>query len=407
MRFIVFQAQQTPQDAPPFGVRLRLTQGFRTIPTANVSAKDRMGSATEFFRIASNGFASDELKMLDLRETDGLFEHFEVNPEPFWPIISRLLGGSIVLHIVLGAGILFIPPVRDALAVAVMFRGAGFVDRPYTKTQIENEGDIVEITTERFRYPDGYFAMEAQPVPSPLPPIAFTPKSFPPVQFATPLPAATPSPIASPSTAIAAATATPNVSAEDEKAKQKVEAELDRAAAENGVKRPKEINTRPFKDLLADAKKKKDSGEIDLSKQVEITIEADRDPDGKLKNAKVKDKRGDKKLEAVALDFVSALSDSGVLDFLEGTNHLKLTVKIDDKTVEVSASSEVESEERARQMEKGYSLLIVGGRIIKHGQDEEIYYNHTEVTSKDKEVSVKFSMPRKDMGELLSKAAAK
>ena len=342
--------------------------------------------------------------MLDLIETDGLFDHFEVNREPFWPIIARLLGGSIILHAVLAAGIFFIPAVRDALSIAVMFRGAGFVDRPYTKTRIENEGDIVEITTERFRYPDGYFAMDAQALPSPLPPIAFTPKSFPPAQLATPSPATTASPIASPATAIAAgANPSPSVSAEDEKAKQKVEAELDRAAAENGVKRPKEINTRPFKDLLADAKKKKDSGEIDLSKPVEITVEADRDADGKLKNAQVKDKRGDKKLEAVALDFISALSDSGVLDFLEGTNHLKLTVKIDDKTVEVSASSEVESEERARQMEKGYSLLIVGGRIIKRGQDEEIYYNHTEVTSKDKEVSVKFSMPRKDMGELLSK----
>jgi hypothetical protein len=365
-----------------------------------------MSFATELRRIASNGFAPDERKMLDLTETDGLFEHFEVNREPFWPTITRLLGGSIVLHAVLAACIIFIPPVRDALSVAVMFRGAGFVDRPYRKTQIENEGDIVELTMERFRYPDGYFAMDQQAQPSPLPPIAFTPKSFPPAQLATPSPAATPSPIASPSTAIAA-NPSPSVSAEDEKAKQKVEAELDRAAAENGVKRPKEINTRPFKDLLADAKKKKDSGEIDLSKQVEITIEADRDADGKLKNAQVKDKRGDKKLEAVALDFISALSDSGVLDFLEGTKHIKLTVKIDDKTVEVSASSEVESEERARQMEKGYSLLIVGGRIIKRGQDEEIYYNHTEVTSKDKEVSVKFSMPRKDMGELLSKAAAK
>ncbi len=344
--------------------------------------------------------------MLNLTETDGLFEHFEVNRAPFWPTISRLLGGSLIFHAVVAAGVIFIPPVRDALSVAVMFRGAGFVDRPYTKTRIENEGDIVELTTERFRYPEGYFAMDAQAQPSPLPPIAFTPQSFHPSQLETPTPAPTPSPVASPSVAIAA-NATPSVSAEDEKAKQKVEAELDRAAAENGVKRPKEINTRPFKDLLADAKKKKDSGELDLSKQIEITIEADRDPDGKLKNAQVKDKRGDKKLEAVALDFISALSDSGVLDFLEGTNHLKLTVKIDDKTVEVSASSEVESEERARQMEKGYSLLIVGGRIIKRGQDEEIYYNHTEVTSKDKEVSVKFSMPRKDMGELLSKAAAK
>src|SRR5467141_738577 len=245
--------------------------------------------------------------------------------------------------------------------------------------------------------------MPIEPFPSPSP-VPFKPQIFSPSQLVNASP--TPAPIASPSPSIAAnGTPTPTPSAEDEKARQKVEEELDRLAAENGVRRPKEINTRPFKDLLIDAKKKKDSGELKLDGQIEITVEADRDPDGKLKNAKVTDKRGDKKLEAVALEFISALSDSGVLDFLEGTNHLKLTVKIDDKTVEVTASSEVESEERARQMEKGYSLLIVGGRIIKRGQDEEIYYNHTEVTSKDKEVSVKFSMPRKDMGELLSKAA--
>src|SRR5260221_11226797 len=133
--------------------------------------------ATERERIASNEFATEERKMLGLTETDGLFEHFEVNREPFWPIISRLLGGSIILHAILAAGIILIPPVRDALSIAVMFRGAGFVDRPNTKTQIENEGDIVEIMTERFRYPDGYFAMDAQAVPSPLPPMGFTPKS--------------------------------------------------------------------------------------------------------------------------------------------------------------------------------------------------------------------------------------
>ena len=93
--------------------------------------------------MASNGVAPDEQKMLDLTETDGLFDNFEVNREPFWPSIARLLGGSFVLHAVLAAGVILIPPVRDALSVAVLFRGAGFVDRAYTKTQIENEGDIV------------------------------------------------------------------------------------------------------------------------------------------------------------------------------------------------------------------------------------------------------------------------
>jgi hypothetical protein len=347
--------------------------------------------------------------MLDLHKTSGLFENFEVNPEPFWPRIVRLLGGSIALHIVLVACVVFIPPVREALSIAAMFSGAGFVDRAYTKTKIENEGDIVEITTEKFHYPEGYFAMDPQALPSPSPalPIApgFTPTNVPPSQLLTPSP--TPALDAIPSPAIVAkATPAASPNADDEKEKQKIEAELDRAALENGVKRPKEINTRPFKDLLADAKRKKDRGELNLDGQIELTVEADRGQDGKLINAVVKDKRGDKKLEAVALDFVAALSDSGVLDFLEGTNHIKLIARVDDKNVEVIASSEVESEQRARQMEKGFSLLIVGGRIAKRGKDEEIYYNHTQVSSKDKEVSVRFSMTRTEMGALLSKYTA-
>lgn len=346
--------------------------------------------------------------MLDFTETDGLFDNFEVNREPFWPRISWWVAGSGVWHLVLLACIIMIAPVRDALNVAALFQGAGFVDKAYKKTQIEDEGEITEITLQKFRYPDGYFAMDQQGMPiQQFPqPAPFTPQPFRPSQAPTASPTPAPSPVASPSSAIAAQvtpTPTPAVSAEDQKAIEKAEEELDRAAAENGVKRPKEINTRPFKDLLVNAKKMKDEKKLNLDGQIELAIESDLDPDGKLKNAKVEDKRGDKTLKAVALDFLSALSDSGVLVFLEGTDHLKLTVKIDDTNVEVTASTVVDSETRARQMERGYSLLIVGGRIAKRGKDEEVYYNHTQVTSQGKEVSVKFSMPRAEMGALLSK----
>jgi hypothetical protein len=47
--------------------------------------------------------------------------------------------------------------------------------------------------------------------------------------------------------------------------------------------------------------------------------------------------------------------------------------------------------------------MIVLGRIVKHGKDEEVYYNHTQVSSKEKEVSVRFAMPRAEMGAMLSK----
>src|SRR5258705_93906 len=93
-----------------------------------IPARRALPVETDRGRIASKGFAPDKDKMLDLTETAGLFEHFEVNPQPFWPVISRLLGGSLILHAVLAAGIILIPPVRDALSIAVMFRGAGFAD---------------------------------------------------------------------------------------------------------------------------------------------------------------------------------------------------------------------------------------------------------------------------------------
>jgi hypothetical protein len=348
--------------------------------------------------------------MFNLAESHGIFENFEVNAEPFWPRVSRWMGGSVLLHIILAMCVVFIPPVRDALSIALVLSGGRFVDKPYTKTQIENQGDIVELTTEKFHYPEGYFALDQPPLANASPTPVIRPVIPPPAFHPNPeLLKPTPAPLASPTPATIAKASpapSPTVDPEAEKARQAAEAELDKIAAENGVKRPKEINTRPFKDLLAAAKKKKDAGELNLNGQIELTIEADRTDDGKLLNAQVHDKRGDKKLESVALDFVSALSDSGVLDFLEGTKHIKLIAKIDDQTVEVTASSEVESEERARQMEKGFSLLIVGGRIAKRGKDEEVYYNHTQVTSKDKEVSVKFSMPRSEMSQLITKYAA-
>lgn len=337
--------------------------------------------------------------MLEFKEKLGVFDDFEVNHQPFWPRIGKLLAGSVVFHGILVACVVLIPPVREALSIAAMFSDAGFVDRDYTKTRISDDAELIAMTGERFRYPDGYWALDqGVPIPTPTPlPFATSPAIVTPAQpIPTPFPEPTPTPVV-------AADATPQSSPAANDADTKVQEALDRAAAENGVKRPKEINTRPFKDLISKAKQMKERGELNLSGQIELTIEADRDPDGKLQNASVKDKRGDKMLEGVAMDFIAALSDSGVLDFLEGTRHLRLTAKIDENNVEVLVATEVESEDRARQMERGYGLLIVGGRIAKRGKDEEVYYNHTAVSSEGREVHVKFSMPRDEIGQMLSK----
>ena len=350
--------------------------------------------------------------MLEFSNTAGLFESFEVNREPFWPRVRWLLAGSLAWHVFAVFVIMMVPQVRDALNIAAMFSDSSIVDRPYTKTEIENLGEITEVTTEKFHYPEGYFAMDQipMPTPTPTPPLPmmasgpFVPAPMPPTQLdplATPLPAAATTPLIAGN-----ATPTPTPNAEDEELRKKAEAELDRIAAENGVKRPKEINTRPFKDLLIAAKKLRDEKKLNLDGVIELSVEADRSPDGKLTNAKVSDKRGDKTLERVALEFIAALSDSGVLDFLEGTTHLRVTVKLDNNNIEVVAATEVDTADRARQLERTFGGMIVLGRIVKRGKDEEVYYNHTQVSSNDKEVSVKFAMPRAEMGEMLSKYAA-
>lgn len=347
--------------------------------------------------------------MLDFGHTEGIFENFEVNREPFWPRVRWLLAGSVAWHIFALFVITMVPQVRDTLRIATIFAGTGIVDRPYTKTEIENLGEITEITTEKFRYPDGYFmvANGEMPLPTPTPPMMvasapFTPAPVPQFDpFATPAPSATASPLVASN-----ASPTPTPSAEQEAARKKAEEELDKIAAENNVKRPKEINTRPFKDLLVEAKKRRDRGELKLDGQIELTVEADRTPEGKLANAKVTDKRGNKVLENTALEFIAALSDSGVLVFLEDAKHLRVSVKLDQTTVEIVATTEVDSEERARQLEKTYGFMIVLGRLAKQGEDEEVYYNHTQVSSKEKQVSVKFSMARAEMGAMLSKHAA-
>src|SRR5438128_1723399 len=144
--------------------------------------------------------------MLNFRDTGGLFENLEVNREPFWPRIMFLLATSVAWHALAITCIILIPPVRDALSIALVFSGGRIVDRPYKKMGIENEGDIVELTTEKFHYPEGYFAVDGQPMPSPTPQVPvsriFTPKPIPASQLLSSSP--TPTPVASPSPAIAA-----------------------------------------------------------------------------------------------------------------------------------------------------------------------------------------------------------
>src|SRR6185503_5240406 len=90
-----------------------------------------------------------------------LFEKFEVNRESRWKILTWLIGASVALHLVCMALVVYVPALRDGLNIGALIANSRFVDKPYEATQIGNGVQIVQLS-DKFRYPDGYFALEAQ-----------------------------------------------------------------------------------------------------------------------------------------------------------------------------------------------------------------------------------------------------
>ena len=313
-----------------------------------------------------------------------------------WRFLQFFSLGTWLGGILFFAAIIYVPVLREAFHIAGRFSGAEYVDEDYEKIKIR---DAVMIQgSEKFQYPPGYFTdqfkyPDAQIVeqPTPVPTPRMTPQ---PTPTPTPSPSPSPQPTASPVLGDATVAGTTTEEAADK--------DLDKVAEQNKVKRPPTINKRPFVDLLVKYNELKDKGELDLTGPVEMTIEADRNADGTLRNVQVKRKSGDPKLVEATKDFVAALSASGALNFLEGTDHLTLTLKL-DTAVSVSASTEAASEAEASSKANGYNALLLGGAYFKRGRDEGTIMSNTKVTASGKQITVSFNLPRAAISEMLKK----
>jgi hypothetical protein len=369
------------------------------------------------------------MKTLDFADTGGLFDHYEVNRESFWPQLSWLLGGSAVWHIVLITMIVMIPPLRDAFHITALFSGAGFVDRPYKHTEIGDDVDIIDFTTEKFRYPDGYFAMDEQGL-TPLPPAPmaapFSPRpvSLQATPTVTPTPTPSPTPTATPliaangakpgdGTKPADAKASPSPSAED-KAAEKAQQELEAAAKKTGIDLPDEgeINKAPFKDLAKYATQLRDAGKLDFNKPFEVSIDTSLDDKGKLVNPNVSRKSGDDTLIDLGKRLVGAMNDSGVLYYLKKINQDKpgtkvvFTIKQEGNDVIAIVETEVSSEASARVLSKDFAIMLAAGALSRKGKDEEVLLKKTEVNAEGNKLQFKLTLPHDDAVEIVKKGVA-
>jgi hypothetical protein len=348
-----------------------------------------------------------------------LFEKFEVNREPRWHVLTKLVGASLVLHLVFVWMVIYVPAFRDTLNIAALIASTKFVEKDYEATQI---GDVQMVQlSDKFHYPEGYFALQSQlatgqipgqaPVVDPFAPriISQASKESKVDPESSPSPSPSASLAASPSPSAAAiAQASPSASPlTPEQAQQ----ELEKTAQQNDVTLPdeNEINKKVLKDFAAYANELKNQGKLDFEKPFEIEIEAKLDEKGKLKDAKFTKKSGDENLVELFGKLVAALNDSGFLTYLQPISKdnpgatVKITVKQGEKDVLASVASEASSTERAESLAKALNNLLYFGASSRAGHDEEVLMKNTNATPDGKRVMVNFSMPRQSVIDMIKK----
>lgn len=360
-----------------------------------------------------------------------LFENFEVNRDARWPVILRLVGASLVLHLVLLGLVIYVPAFRDTLNIAALIASTKFVEKDYVGTQIGDDVQLVQLTNEKFHYPEGYFALEAQ-LNGTLPaqtaandPFApkiisqWNPKSPDPEQSPSPTPTLSPeasaSPVASPGSSpagspatVAQASPSPSASPLSQEEAQK---KLDEAAAQNQVALPEEnqINKKVLKDFATYANELKKQGKLDLNKPFEVVIEAELDEHGKLKNPRFTKKTGDENLVDLFGRMIAALNDSGFLIYLQPISSdnpgatVVITVKQGENEVLASVASETSSNGRAESLAKNLNNALYLGAITRSGKDEEVLMKNTSATPDGRKVVVNFSMPRQSVVDMIKK----
>lgn len=354
-----------------------------------------------------------------------LFERFEVNREPRWHVLTKLLGASLVLHLVFVWMVVYVPAFRDTLNIAALIASTKFVEKDYEATRIGNDVQLVQLS-EKFRYPDGYFALESQ-LAGELPGQTaaadpFAPKIISQASKESNVdPQASPSPSPGPSaspTASPAASTSPSVAAVAQASPsgspltpEEAQKQLEKTAEQNNVKLPEEneINKKVLKDFAAYANDLKNQGKLDLSKPFEIEIEAKLDEQGRLIDPKFTKKAGDENLIDLFGRLVAALNDSGFLTYLQPISKdnpnatVKITVKQGENEVLASVTSEASSPERAASLAKALNNLLYFGAGSRAGKDEEVLMKNTNATPDGKRVVVNFSMPRQSVVDMIKK----
>ena len=348
-----------------------------------------------------------------------LFDRFEINRARRWPLMSRLVALSLVVHGLFLVAVVYVPTLRGMLYVASAMSGIKFVSEDYDPTLVGQRATIVKFEPhEKLYYPPDYFGapevaettqfdpmlvqQAAPPLPPPMP--VYRPR-----RVRTPRVVVTPEPTPTPAE-VAQATPTPTPAPQTEEEKR-AEAEMARIAKESGIARPPgNINTKPFEDIAVEGKKLFDQGKLNFNSVIDVTVTGELNEDGTLKPETVKFNwvtASDENTAALAQQLVTAMSQSKVLVILKDAKNVTIALKLDQQTVKIAVMSDLPSETDAMKTALGCSALVAIGRSAKKGTNEGILYENLKFDSAGKQFAMNFEMPKDAAGKMISEMLAK
>ncbi|HJQ33917.1 MAG TPA: hypothetical protein VJ866_17175 [Pyrinomonadaceae bacterium] len=348
-----------------------------------------------------------------------LFDRFEINRAPRWPLMSRLVALSIVVHGLFLVAVAYVPTLRSILYVASNVSGLKFVSQDYDPTLVGQRATIVRLEPhEKLYYPVDYFGAPPTPETPAFDPMLVQQAAPPPMPMPAPVyrpqrvrtPRVRPTPEPSPTPQVAEATPTPSPTPLTEAEKQ-AQAEMEKMAKDLGVDMVPVVNTKPFEDIAVKGKELIDQGKLDLKNTaIEVTATAALNEDGTLKADTVQINwvtTSDENTNQLAQQLLTALSQSKVLGILKGAKDVSFALKLDQQNVSVSVSSDLPSEDIAAKSAEGYAALVGYGSFKKKGTDEGELYKNLKFGNKGKQFTMSFEMPKDAAGKMISEMLAK
>src|SRR2546421_2677829 len=345
-----------------------------------------------------------------------LFDRFEINRVPRWPLMSRLLALSVVLHGVFLVALVYVPQLSSLLHVAGEFAGLKFVSEDYDPTLVGQRATVIQFAPhEKLYYPPDYFGASEVAETSPYNPTFVEQAAPPPPPVYRPRPVRVqrqqPAPQPSPSPELAQAAASPSPSPTPDEDQKRAEEAMDRVAKANGIPRPPEINTKPFEDIALKGKELIEQGKLDLKNStLDVTATAERNDDGTLKPETVNinwNSPSDENTNALAQQLVTALSQSTVLVVLKGVKDVRFALKLDEQNVSIKVTGEMPSEDEATKAATGYGALVAVGRMAKKGTNEGELYNNLKFNNDGKQFTMSFEMTKDAAGKMITDMLAK